>query len=77
MTTLHIKVEISDERALMDALEALVESHGASFYTLMRNGEALAVAEHDAHLREEEEEANAMALASAFTRLLREQRART
>ena len=75
MTTLHIKVEISDESALMDALEALVESHGASFYTLMRDGNPVAVAEHDPHLREEEEEANI--LARAYARHLRALSART
>ena len=61
MTTRYIKVEIENDDALYDALEGLVETHGASFYTLVADGVALRMG--DAHLDREDREAEAVALA--------------
>ena len=59
MATLYIKVEIDEQDVLMDALEGLVETHGASFYTLVVDGEPQRMG--DAHLYVEEREAEAIA----------------
>jgi hypothetical protein len=59
MATLYIKVEIEDKDALMDALDGLVETHGASFYTLVVDGEPQRMG--DAHLDIEEQEGRAIA----------------
>jgi len=57
--TYIIKVEIGNKDALMDALEGLVDTHGASFYTLVVDGEPQRMG--DAHLDVEEREGQAIA----------------
>ena len=59
MATLYIKVEVENKDALMDALEGLVEEHGASFYTLVVDGTPQRMG--DAHLYVEEQEAKVIA----------------
>lgn len=59
--TYIIKAEIENEDALYEALETLVETHGASFYTLVRDGEPLKVAFHDPHLTWEQKQAEVIA----------------
>jgi hypothetical protein len=59
MKTLYIKVEIDEQHALMDALEGLVDTHGASFYTLVVDGKPQRMG--DAHLDVEEREGRAIA----------------
>jgi hypothetical protein len=59
MKTLYIKVEIDEQDVLMDALEGLVETHGASFYTLVVDGTPQRMG--DAHLYVEEQEAKVIA----------------
>jgi hypothetical protein len=59
MATYIIKVEVENKDALTDALEGLVEEHGASFYTLVVDRTPQRMG--DAHLYVEEQEAEAIA----------------
>jgi len=63
MTTYYIKVETDEREALMDALENLVEAHGASFYTLVVDGVPQRMG--DQHLAVEEREGQVIAAALA------------
>lgn len=64
MTTVLVKVEIENESNLTDALEGLVERHGASFYTLVRDGSRVRVDSEDSHLLPERYEASLYAHAA-------------
>ena len=66
MATYYIKVETDEREALMDALENLVEAHGASFYTLVVDGVPQRMG--DQHLDVEEREGRA--IAQALTKVI-------
>jgi hypothetical protein len=54
-----VKIEIENWAAMIEAMENLVEEHGASFYTLVVDGEPQRMG--DRHLDVEEREALAIA----------------
>jgi hypothetical protein len=59
--TIILKIEIENPEALNDALATLVETHGASFYTLVVDGVPQRMG--DRHLDVEEREGRAIASA--------------
>lgn len=65
MTTMLIKVTDVQAEAVWDAMEALVDEHGASFYTLVVNDAPQRVDAHSVHLAYESYEAALYAHACA------------